>query len=134
MFNFNSKENEIETIIGSLVKVEGDFVSKGNVIVDGDVVGTLKTEKDLRVGPKAKIAANIYAANAFIAGEVKGNIKVKERLELTETSRIFGDIEAKTLIIAAGAVLNGKCVMCHESQSLPLEEVKNELKKNNKKS
>jgi cytoskeletal protein CcmA (bactofilin family) len=115
-----AKEGEVETIIGPSVKVEGDFASKGNVTVEGAVYGTIKTDKDLKVGSAAKISANIIAANAFVSGEVKGNVKVNGKLELSDTSRIFGDVEAKTLIMAAGAVLNGKCSMCQETAQLPL--------------
>jgi cytoskeletal protein CcmA (bactofilin family) len=115
-----AKEGETETIIGPSVKVEGDFVSKGNVTVEGAVYGTLKTDKDLKIGSVAKISANVIAANAFVSGEVKGNVKVHGKLELSDTSKIFGDVEAKTLIMAAGAVLNGKCSMCQEAAQLPL--------------
>lgn len=133
--DFYSKEQEIETIIGPSVKVEGDFMSKGNVTVEGAVCGTLKTDKDLKVGVGAKIAANVFASNAFIAGEIKGNVKVTNKLELANTSRIFGDVDAKTLVIAAGAVLNGKCTMCQEIAPLPIagDATVNNQKKNSKK-
>jgi len=133
--DFYSKEQEVETIIGPSVKVEGDFVSKGNVTVEGAVHGTLKTDKDLKVGVNAKISANVLATNAFIAGEVKGNVKVTNKLELTDTSKIFGDVDAKILVVAAGAVLNGKCSMCQETAQLPLagDAALNGLKKTNKK-
>ncbi len=134
--DFYSKEQEVETIIGPSVKVEGDFASKGNVTVEGAVYGTLKTDKDLKVGVNAKISANILAANAFIAGEVKGNVKVTNKLELTDTSKIFGDVDAKTLVVAAGAILNGKCSMCQETAQLPPltgDALLNGLKKNSKK-
>lgn len=130
-----SKEQEIETVIGPSVKVEGDFISKGNVTVEGAVYGTLKTDKDLKIGSGAKISADVFAANAFIAGEIKGNVKVGNKLELTDTSKIFGDVETRTLVMAAGSVLNGKCSMCQETAQLPLvEEIgQNGVKKNNKK-
>jgi len=128
---FSSKEQEAETIVGPSVKVEGNFASKGNIIVEGQVVGSLKTEKDLRVGENAKIAANISAANAFIAGEIKGNVKAKDKLELSSTSKVFGDVEAKILIINAGAVLNGRCAMQLEGLQIPLPETL--VKKNDKK-
>lgn len=129
-----SKAEEMETIIGPSVKVEGDFTSKGNVTVEGAVHGTLKTDKDLKVGSGARIAANVFATNAFIAGEVKGNVKVNNRLELTDTSKILGDIEAKTLIMASGALLNGKCSMCQETAQLPFvgDDGSGGLKKNKK--
>ena len=132
---YSKEQQEIETVIGHSVKVEGDFASKGNVTVEGAVYGTLKTDKDLKIGSSAKISADVFAGNAFIAGEVKGNVKVGNKLEMADTSKIFGDVEAKTLIMAAGAILNGKCSMCQETAQLPLacETGPNGVKKNNKK-
>jgi cytoskeletal protein CcmA (bactofilin family) len=106
-----SSNNETETIIGPSVKVEGDFVTEGNMIIQGTVCGTIKTSKNLRVGQNSKIFANVSADNALISGEVQGNVKVKGKLELTATAKIYGDIKVETLIIAAGSVLNGKCQM-----------------------
>jgi len=100
-----------DTIIAQGVKVEGEFNSKGNVIIEGMVVGSIKTNNNLKVGEKAKISASVSAKEAFISGEVQGNVVVKEKLELSPTSKIYGDIEAKTLIITAGAIFNGKCKM-----------------------
>lgn len=131
-----SENKEVETIIGPSVKVEGDFASKGNVTVEGMVCGTLKTDKDLKIGAGAKVSASVFATNAFIAGEVKGNVKVGGKLELTDTSKICGDVEAKTIIMAAGAVLNGKCSMGQETAQLPFsggDQALNNFKKNIKK-
>ncbi len=109
--------DEVETIIGPSVQVEGNFVANGDVIVEGTVSGSIKTEKNLRIGQGAKIFANISAANALIAGEVQGNIKIKENLEFTNTAKVFGDVKTKVLSISAGASLNGKCVAGEEKKT-----------------
>lgn len=107
--------NEAETVISASVKVEGEFVSQGNILIEGVVEGTLKTERDLRVGQKARIAADVSAANANVAGEVHGNLNVSERLELEPTAKIFGDIRTKILVVASGAAINGKIAMGQEA-------------------
>lgn len=99
------------TVIAEGVKVEGNFISKGNVLVEGMLKGSVKTDQDLRVGERAKIIATVLAANATISGEIQGTIKVSGQLELMPTAKIIGDLEAKTLIVAAGACINGKCIM-----------------------
>lgn len=120
MFKKPLTEDEVEvadTIIAKGVKVDGNFASKGDIIIDGIVKGSVKTEHDLRVGEKAQVTASIIALNAFVSGELNGNIKIKERLELAPTARIFGDLEAKTLIVNPGALINGKCTMTPEEGS-----------------
>lgn len=112
MFNREEETNRnVETIIGPSVKVEGNFVGSGNVVVEGVVNGSLKTAKDLRIGVGAKVKADIEGANVSIAGEVNGNVKATGRLELTTGAKVFGNIDAVGLVIAEGAILNGKCTM-----------------------
>ena len=105
----SNRENghEPETVIAASVKVEGDFASQGNVLIEGVVEGSLKTEKDLRVGERARIAADVFAENAVIAGEIRGNLTVGERLELEATARVRGDVKTKVLIVASGATIDG---------------------------
>jgi len=107
----SSGENGGATIIAEGVKVEGNFVSRGNILIDGEVKGSIKTDQDLRVGEKAKVTANVVATNVLISGELQGNLKVNGTLELSPTAKIYGDIEAKVFVVAAGAMISGKCLM-----------------------
>lgn len=125
-------KKEIETVIGPSVRVEGNFRGDGNVIVEGVVNGSLKTNQNLKVGKDARISANVWAANANISGEVRGNIKIKDNLDLTSTARIYGDIETKILIVAPGAILHGKCAMVKEVPETPEEKEKKEKTKQKK--
>lgn len=106
---FKREERGGETIIAAGVRVEGEFVSKGKIIIDGEVIGNIKTEDDINIGGQAKIVANIIARSGIVAGEVKGNIRVKDRLDILATANIKGDVTANILSIEAGANLNGKC-------------------------
>lgn len=107
----SAADDTVETIVGPSVEVEGDFNSKGNMVVQGTVAGNVRTEKNLRVERGARILANVFAQNAKISGEIRGNIKASDTLELTPTAVVVGDVEASTLIVAAGAILHGKCMM-----------------------
>jgi cytoskeletal protein CcmA (bactofilin family) len=111
--------HEPETIIAASVKVEGDFASQGNVLIEGVVEGSLRTESDLRVGERARIAADVSAANAVVAGEIRGNLVVGERLELESTARVHGDVKTKILVVASGATINGKLQMGAEVTEHP---------------
>jgi len=103
--------HETETVIAPSVRVEGDFVSEGNVRIEGEVKGSISTERDLIVGENAKIAAGVQARNAVVAGELHGNLRVFDRLELASTARIYGDIQAKVLSVAPGAMMKGQLVI-----------------------
>ena len=121
-----------ETIIGPSVKIEGDFIGEGNVVVEGMVMGSLLTQKNLSVTGTAKITADVEAQNALVAGEINGNLTIHEKLDIAATAKIHGDIQAKILSITPGAVLNGRCSVVDEVKSRikqPKEELVLELKK-----
>ena len=105
------KEGESETVIGASVKVDGDFISEGNILVQGIVNGSLKTTGNLQIDEGAKIKADVEATNAVVRGEVNGNVTISENLELGSAASIEGDITTKVLSIEPGAVLNGHCAV-----------------------
>lgn len=106
----DSHGDQVDTVVGPSVVVEGDFTSHGNIVVKGVVSGSVRTSQHLLVEEGAKIMAHVKASSAKVAGEIRGNVKVKEILELTGTAKVLGDIECGTLIVASGAGLSGKCV------------------------
>jgi cytoskeletal protein CcmA (bactofilin family) len=100
-----------ETIIGPSLKVKGNFKGKGSIIVEGEVVGTLKTDNHVFIGDKARVVANVDAQTSRIGGTVEGNISVSGHLEIVASARINGDIRCASISIEKGAFLNGKCTM-----------------------
>lgn len=106
-----------DTIIAMGVKVEGEFASDGNVVIEGEIVGSVHAAQDLQVGDHARLTADVTATNARISGEVRGNVTILEKLELLATSRVTGDIHAKMLLVEPGAQLNGRVLM---GASLPV--------------
>ena len=100
-----------ETVIAQGVKVEGDFTSSGNVVIEGQVAGSVKIDGDLRVGEAARISADVSARNAVVSGEIQGNLVVADMLELTASSRIVGDVSASVISVASGSNINGRVSM-----------------------
>ena len=110
---FNQKQGAYEgtTIIAEGVRVEGNFIGESSMVIDGVVQGTVSTGQNITIGKTAMIEASIKAGSILIAGRVKGNIVAKDRLELVSGSRVDGDIATKTLVVADGAIFDGKCIM-----------------------
>ncbi len=111
---------DIETVIGASVKVEGSFIGAGDIVVEGHVAGTLKTSKNLRIGARAVIKADVDAANIVVGGEIRGQVRCGGKIELLPTAKIYGNVETQTIAVAHGAVLHGKVTMSgHESPVEP---------------
>jgi len=130
MFNKNHKSEglkDAETIIGASIKVKGNFQGQGNIVIEGALEGSLKTDANIFIGDRAKVVANVEASEATVNGEVRGNIKVKNYLALGETAKIFGDIQYHEISVEKGAAINGQLIWLDE------EHKKGDFKKNDEK-
>jgi cytoskeletal protein CcmA (bactofilin family) len=100
-----------ETVVGPSVKIQGDLNSEGNIKIEGQVTGKVKTSQSVFVISGAKIVADVLAGNAIVGGEIQGNLKVSGHLILQSTARVAGDISCQILRVEDGAQFSGKCSM-----------------------
>lgn len=113
-----------ETVIGATVKVDGNFVGAGDVLVSGHVAGTLKTSKNLRVSESAVVKADVEAANIWVGGEIRGHIACGGKIELSPTAKVFGNIDTQTIAVSHGAILHGKVSMAGHENTAEVKETK----------
>lgn len=106
-----SMSQQAETVVGPSVKIQGDLNSDGNIRIEGQVTGKVKTSQSVFVNQGAKITADMLAGNAVIGGEVQGNLKISGHLILQGTAKISGDISCQILRVEDGAQFTGKCAM-----------------------
>lgn len=129
MFN---KENKIEkfkdaeTIIGPSIKVKGNFNGKGDIVVEGYLEGSLKTDANIFIGEKAKVNANVEASEAFISGNISGNIKIKKYLAIGKNAQITGDVQCGEISIERGALISGQIIVSFEQGKKPIPEKLND--------
>lgn len=100
-----------ETVIAHGVRLDGDLVAEGDLIIEGEVHGTVKTKGDLRIGDQALVEADIEAGNALISGTIRGNLVVYGKLEMLPSSSMTGDVSTEVLAIGPGAKVNGNISM-----------------------
>ena len=116
--NFADSE-QLDTLIGKETLAEGILESEGDIQINGQFKGELKSNGDVIVAEHAKVKANIIAVNVYIAGEVDGNINATERLEILETGRINGNVASQALSIEPGGILKGSSTMTEVAETEP---------------
>lgn len=131
---FNKKENDsfkntdlnsIINIINTGTRIVGDVNSNGDIRIDGELKGTIKTKGKVVVGKNAKISGEIICVNADVSGVVNAKISVSKLLSLKSTAQISGDIISNKLAIEPGANFTGKCSM---GESVVKESVVKDIK------
>jgi cytoskeletal protein CcmA (bactofilin family) len=105
---FEKTSENITTVIGQGVKLEGDFTGSGDVEFYGDIKGSITISGFIRVGGNAHVTANITADRAEIAGHVKGKINTNTDVDILATAKVMGDVKSQQITIAKGAHISGK--------------------------
>lgn len=126
-FDENLGQSAAETVVGPSVKIQGDLNSEGNIKIEGQVTGKVKTSQSVFAMQGSKITADILANNAVIGGEVQGNIKITGQLILQPTAKIYGDISCQILRVEDGAMFTGKCSMGAENSNSKKASTKQEI-------
>lgn len=98
-------------IIGSGTSIEGDVISSGDIRIDGNLKGTLRTRGKLVVGPTGTVDGEVSCQNADVSGNVRGKLNVTELLSLKSSAKINGEIVTGKLAIEPGADFSGSCSM-----------------------
>src|SRR3954464_15472071 len=95
--------------IGGSILVKGDVVSTEDLMIDGQVQGTIELgDHSLTIGPGATIVADLVAKDVTISGKVQGNVMGSAKVELKSTGKVEGDITAPKFVMEDGAGLSGK--------------------------
>jgi cytoskeletal protein CcmA (bactofilin family) len=104
---------EANSTIGEDSLLEGRFLVKGNMRIDGTFEGKALQVDQLQIGAKAKVKTNINATSVVVEGLVIGNIAATRRILLLSTARVLGDLKTPELIIQDGVILEGRCTISH---------------------
>lgn len=95
--------------IGGSILVKGDVVSSEDLVIDGQVQGTIELgDHSLTIGSGASVVADLAAKTVTISGTVKGNVMGSAKIELKATAKVAGDISAPKFVMEEGAVLVGR--------------------------
>lgn len=119
MFGGKKKQTAINTLVGADSRVFGDVEFSGGFLVDGRIIGNVKSVNDehamLSVSERGSVEGTVVAPHILLNGTVHGDVVATERVELGPKSRVVGNVQYRLIEMAIGAEVNGKLI--HESDN-----------------
>jgi cytoskeletal protein CcmA (bactofilin family) len=94
-------------ILSRGVSIKGSVKFLNELLIDGEVEGTIDSTGMLTIGEHARICGEIRTKSVKMRGTVEGNIFVTERCELQASCTLRGDIEAPRLAVSEDATFLG---------------------------
>jgi cytoskeletal protein CcmA (bactofilin family) len=89
------------------VSIKGSVKFLNELLIDGEVEGTIDSTGTLTIGEHARMRGEIRTKSVNVRGTVEGNIFVTERCELQPGCTLRGDIEALRLVVNENATFLG---------------------------
>lgn len=88
--------------------VKGDIQSQEDLLIDGEVEGSIDLENHiLTVGKDGKVKARVRAREVVISGSVSGNIDALDKILIRKDAHLVGDIKTAGISIEDGAYFKG---------------------------
>ena len=100
------------------VSIKGSVKFLNELLIDGDVEGTIDSTGTLMIGEHARIRGEIRTKSVKVRGTVESNIFVTECCELQAGCSLRGDIEAPRLVVNESATFLGSAKV-GRGKSLP---------------
>lgn len=95
-------------VIGATVKVKGEVSGDENLLIEGNVVGSVALKgHDLTIGQKGTVEADLTAKTVKVEGQVTGDIRGEEKVIITQTGKVRGNITAPRVTLEDGAKFKG---------------------------
>jgi cytoskeletal protein CcmA (bactofilin family) len=89
------------------VSIKGTVKFRDELLIDGEVEGTIDSTGSLTIGEHATIKGEIRSRSVKVQGSVEGDIFATERCELQAGCTLQGDIQAPRLVVDENATFLG---------------------------
>ena len=90
--------------IGKTIKFVGQIYSKEDLLVDGDLEGTVEAiGQKITIGPNGTVHASVKAREVVVLGTLQGTMEVADRIEIGGNAKVMGDIRMARIHIEDGA-------------------------------
>lgn len=99
------------SILGATLRFKGELHADEDLLIKGQIEGSIGNSKRLTVGREARVKASIRGHIVAIEGSVEGDVTAETSVALLAGCRLKGSVHAPSIGIAAGAEVDGKVRM-----------------------
>lgn len=95
------------SILGPTVRIKGQLTAAEDLVIHGQVEGSVGPAPRVTIGPDARVEADVIADVIVVEGRVDGDLKAQVSIAVRARANVRGNLEAPVVNIAEGATFNG---------------------------
>ena len=111
------KNSKNLSIIDKELKIEGSISSSGQLIIKGQVTGTIEGDVVIIAEDGQVNSSATKVSSITIGGNFQGEVTASKELVILATGTCAGKVECKDLIVENGGILNAE-VSCKTSSKM----------------
>ena len=116
-------------LIGASISIKGNLSGEEDLIVQGQVSGTISfLGHSVTIGKQGRAKADVYGKIISIEGEVEGNLFGEERIAIRKSGNVRGDLHTPQVIMEEGCRFKGSIDMDFPPNSSKPTQAKSESK------
>ena len=97
--------------LGATLRFKGDLVADEDLVIQGQVEGSILHTRSLTIGAQGRVLGDIRARRIVVEGSVDGNLYALESVNLRSGAVVRGDVFAAAIAVDNGARLTGRIDM-----------------------
>lgn len=98
--------------IGPSIRIRGDLAGDEDLLIQGQVEGTISLEQNLvTIGKEGKVNATVNARVIIVEGQVDGDLNSEEQVTLKKSAGVRGNIVSPRVSLEDGARFKGSIDM-----------------------
>ena len=97
--------------LGATLRFKGDLVADEDLVIQGQVEGSILHTRSLTIGAQGRVLGDIRARRIVVEGSVDGNLYALESVNLRSGAVVRGDVFAAAIAVDSGARLTGRIDM-----------------------
>jgi len=90
------------SILGPTLRFKGELSTGEELLIYGQVEGTIGPAPKVTIGPEAHVKAGVNADVIIVEGRVEGNLKAEVSITVRPKANVRGNLEAPVINIAEG--------------------------------
>ncbi len=121
------------SILGPTLKFKGELTANEDLVIQGQIEGSIKHTSNLTIGEEGKLKADVVAEHISVEGKVDGDLEGRNAVVVKNNANVEGNIYSPVVTLHEGATFNGRIDMSGDAKqkeaSPPESSKKNERKK-----
>ena len=108
---YDMGEKKQASILGPTLKFKGELTANEDLVIQGQIEGSIKHSSNLTIGEEGKLKADITAEHITVEGELRGDLEGRNAVVVKDTANVSGNIFSPTVTLHEGSTFNGRIDM-----------------------